>query len=110
MEETKFARIITMKAKPGKGREFAETFKAEVASTAVKLEGMRRLYLLRPVDKKGEFVAISLWDNEGSAAKYAKSPQNKDYGKRLAAVQSGTEVVKKFYVESHVVGESLKEG
>lgn len=109
MDETKFARVITMKAKPGKGREFAKTFIDDVASRAVKLEGMRRLYLLRPVDKKGEFVAISLWDSEESATNYSKSPEGKDYTKRLATVSRGREVVKKFYVESHVVGESAKE-
>jgi quinol monooxygenase YgiN len=103
----RFARIITMKAKPGKGNEFRKRFKEGVASTAVDIDGIRKLYLLRPVGKRDEFVVISLWDDEGAAEKYAQSGKNKKYGEKLAAVQRGKERVKKFYVELHVIGKGV---
>ena len=108
MAEQRFARIITMKAKQGKGREFVERFKEEVAATGVDIEGIRRLYLLRPVGKKDEFVVVSLWDDEKAAEEYAGSERNRGYGERLAAVQKGKERVKKFHVELHVVGKRTR--
>ena len=107
MANTRFVRIITMKAKAGKGNEFVKKFRDGVAATAGEIEGMRRLYLLRPVGKKDKFVAISLWDDEESAKKYAKSPRNKKYGDQLASVQKGKERVKKYGVELHVVGKGV---
>jgi heme-degrading monooxygenase HmoA len=108
MTEIRFARLITMRAKTGKGNEFAKTFEEEVGPTAVKLEGMRRLYLLRQVGKRDEFVVISLWDDEKSAERYANSEKNEDYEKKLAGVSVGSEKVKKFHVELHLVGESIR--
>jgi len=107
MAKTRFVRIITMKAKAGKGNEFLKTFREGVATTAGEIEGMRRLYLLRPMGKKDKFVAISLWDDEESAEKYAKSPRNSKYGVQLASVQKGKARVKKYEVELHVVGKGV---
>jgi len=109
MANTRFVRIITMKAKAGKGNEFVKRFRDGVAATAGEIEGMRRLYLLRPVGKKDKFVAISLWDDEDAAKKYAKSPRNKKYGEQLALVQKGKERVKQYDVELHVVGKGVSE-
>ncbi|MDV3278735.1 MAG: antibiotic biosynthesis monooxygenase [Nitrososphaerales archaeon] len=108
MTEARFARLITMKAKAGKGDEFVKKFEEEVASTAAKLAGMRRLYLLRQVGRRDKFAVISLWDDEKSAERYAKSGRNKGYEKKLAGVRAGKEKVKKFHVELHLVGESAK--
>jgi heme-degrading monooxygenase HmoA len=110
MDNARFARIISMKAKPGKGNEFLRVFRKEVMSTAVELEGMRRLYLFRQVGKEDEFVALSLWDNEKAAENYAKSGSDRKYSEKLAGVQEGKERVRKFYVESHVVGKSVDGG
>ena len=107
MAKTRFVRIISMKAKAGKGNEFLKRFRESVATTAGEIEGMRRLYLLRPVGKKDKFVAISLWDDEESAEKYAKSPRNSKYGDQLASVQKGKERVKMYDVELHVVGKGV---
>jgi heme-degrading monooxygenase HmoA len=104
MAQKRFARIITMKAKPGRGGEFLKRFRDGVASTAVDIEGMRRLYLLRPVGKNDEFVVVSLWDDERAAEEYAAGEKNRGYAEKLAAVQQGKERVKKFHVELHVVG------
>ena len=104
MANTRYVRIITMKAKAGKGNEFVRRFRDGVATTAGEIEGMRRLYLLRPLGRKDRFVAISLWDDEEAAKKYAKSPRNRKYGDELALVQKGKERVKKYEVELHVVG------
>jgi heme-degrading monooxygenase HmoA len=109
MSKTRFARIIAMRAKPGKGDEFLRTFRKEVAPTAVELEGLRRLYLLRRVGRADEFVAFSLWDDEKAAVSYAKSSANKKYAEKLVAVQKGKESVRKYKVELHVVGKSIKE-
>jgi len=108
MDKIRFARIITMKARPGKGDEFLGVFKKQVASTAVDLEGMRRLYLLQSVGKKDEFVVISLWNDKKAAEKYAKSGNNKRYGAKLATVQEGKERVRKFHVELHAVGRTAR--
>jgi quinol monooxygenase YgiN len=105
----RFARIITMKAKPGKGDEFLKRFKEGVASTAADIDGIRKLYLFRPVGRSDEFVAISLWDDEDAAERYAGSGRNQQYGRKLAAVQRGKERVKKFHVELHVVGKGVRE-
>ena len=107
MPNTRFARIITMKAKAGKGNEFVKRFREGVAATAGEIGGMRRLYLLRPLGKKDKFVAISLWDDEESAEKYAKSPRNSKYEDQLAPVQKGKKRVKSYEVELHVVGEGV---
>jgi heme-degrading monooxygenase HmoA len=108
MDKTRFARIISMKAKQGKGDEFVRTFRDKVAPTGVKLRGIRRMYLLRPVGKKDEFVVVSLWDGEEAAEKYAKSGSNKRYGAVLATVQEGKEKVRKFHVELHSVGRTAR--
>jgi quinol monooxygenase YgiN len=108
MVKKRFVRIITMKARRGKGDEFLKMFREGVAKTAVKLEGIRRLYLLRPVGKEDEFVVISLWDDEEAAEKYASSERNKQYGEKLAEVQAGKERVRKFKVELHAVGERAR--
>lgn len=104
VDKTRFARIITMKAKPGKGDEFVRTFRNQVAPTGVKLEGIRRMYLLRAVGKKDEFVVVSLWDSQEAAEKYARSGSKKRYGATLSTVQEGKERVRKFHVELHAVG------
>ena len=105
MVKKRFARIITMKARPGKGDEFLRRFREGVAATAGEIDGMRRLYLFKPVGKKDEFVAISLWDDREAAEKYAGSGRNEKYGEALAAVQKGKEKVVKYEVEVHVLGE-----
>ena len=109
MASTRFVRIITMKAKAGKGNEFVKRFRDSVAATAGEIEGMRRLYLLRLVGKKDKFVVISLWDDEESATEYAKSGRNSKYGDQLASVQKGKERVKKYEVELHVIGKGVSE-
>lgn len=108
MSTKKFARIITMKAKPGKGDAFVRMFRDDVASTAVEIGGMRRLYLLRPVGKEDEFVVVSLWDDEKAAEKYARSGANRRYGEKLASVQQGKERVRKFRVELRAVGKAAR--
>jgi len=108
MERTRYARLITMKAKRGKGRRFARVFEEKVARSAKRLEGLRRLYLLRPVGKSDEFAVISLWNSERSAQKYAKSSKNREYSAKLASLRKGRQRVEKFNVELHVVGESAK--
>ena len=96
-----------MKAKAGKGKEFLRRFEESVAATAGAIEGMRRLYLLRPGGKKDKFIVISLWDHEEAAEEYARSPQNSKYGDQLASVQKGKERVKKYEVELHIVGKGI---
>jgi heme-degrading monooxygenase HmoA len=108
MEKTRFARLITMKVKEGKGRKFVQTFKSEVASTATGIPGLRRLYLLRPVDKKGEFVALSLWEDKSSAEDYAKSGLNDIYSAKLRSLLKEEERIRKFEVESHDVGKRVR--
>jgi heme-degrading monooxygenase HmoA len=108
VDKTRYARIITMKAKPGKGDEFVRTFRDQVAPTGVELEGIRRMYLLRAVGKKDEFVVVSLWNGEEAAENYAKSGTNRRYGSVLATVQEGKERVRKFHVELHSVGRTAR--
>ena len=107
MAKTRFARIITMKSKAGKGNEFLKRFGESVGATAGEIRGMRRLYLLRPVGKKDKFVIISLWDDKEAAEEYAQSPRNKKYGDQLASVQKGKERVKKYEVELHIVAKGV---
>jgi heme-degrading monooxygenase HmoA len=108
MEKTRFARLITMKVKKGKSRKFVQTFKSDVASTATGIPGLRRLYLLRPVDKKGVFVALSLWEDKSSAEEYAKSGLNDTYATKLRSLLKEEEKIRKFDVESHDVGKTVK--
>jgi heme-degrading monooxygenase HmoA len=107
MDEIRFARLITMRAKRGKGDELMEAFQREVVPTAVKIRGLRRLYLLRQSRKKDEFVIVSLWDRERDAEDYAKSGRDKAYTKKLSGVQAGKERVTKLHVELHAVGASV---
>lgn len=107
MTSARFARIITMKAKSGKGDEFEKQFREGVAKTAVDIKGMRRLYLLRAVEKDDEFVAISLWDGRRAAEEYAKSGKNRRYEEGLASAQEGKETVTKYRVAVHVLGRGI---
>ena len=108
MDKTRFARLITMKVREGQGRKFVQTFKSEVASTAAGIPGLRRLYLLRPVGKSGVFVVLSLWEDRSSAEAYAKSGVNDTYSAKLRSLLKEEERVKKFEVESHVVGKTIR--
>jgi heme-degrading monooxygenase HmoA len=108
MTRAKFARIITMRAKPGRGTEFVSTFRDEVASTAVQLKGLRRLYLFRRADKEDDFMVLSLWDDAKHAEAYAKSGKDRDYTSRLARVQRGKERVRKFRLEVDIEGEIVQ--
>jgi len=104
--KAKFARIITMKAKPGRGADFVRTFRDEVASTAMQLKGLRRLYLFRQAEKEENFVVLSLWNDAKHAEAYAVSGKNRDYTSRLARVQRGKERVRKFHLELDVGAET----
>jgi heme-degrading monooxygenase HmoA len=104
----RYARIITMKAKPGKGDEFVRKFRDDVASTAVDIDGLRKLFLLRSEDDKDDLVAISIWDGEDSAKNYVKSGRNNAYADRLAAVQKGKERVRGYHLAVDVEGEELR--
>lgn len=108
MKEQRFARLITMKAKRGRGDEFKKAFETEVVPTARRIRGMRRLFLLREVGKKDEFVVVSLWGSRADAERYVRSGANAGYEKKLKEVQSGREKVKKMRVELHTVGASAK--
>jgi quinol monooxygenase YgiN len=103
-----YARIITMKAKPGKGDEFVRTFRDDVASTAVDIDGLRRLFLFRADDNKDDLVAISIWYGEDSAKKYVKSGRNSAYADRLAAVQKGKERVRGYHLVVDVEGQKFR--
>jgi len=107
MEQTRFARLIVMKPKRGKSRKFVEMFKSEIASTAGEIAGLRRMYLLAPVDKKGEFIVLSLWDDKKSAEAYAKSARDDAYAAKLDKVLKKMKV-RKCTVESHIVGDASK--
>lgn len=109
MNRTRFARLITMKVKKGRSRRFVEAFRSEVASTAGTIDGLRRLYLLRPADEADEFVALSLWDDEKSANNYVRSGKNDTYSAKLTSLLKESEKVRKFKVELHIVGEGAKE-
>jgi heme-degrading monooxygenase HmoA len=108
MEQTRFARLIVMKTKRGKSRSFVDTFKSEVASTAGEIAGLRRLYLLGPADKKGEFIVLSLWDDKKSADTYTRSGRDDAYSAKLDKVLSSMNV-RKCKVESHIVGQGTKD-
>ena len=101
----RYARIITMKAQPGKGDEFVRKFRDDVASTAVDIDGLRRLFLFRSADNKDDFVAISIWHGEDSAKNYVKSGRNSAYADKLAAVQKGKERVRGYHLVVDVEGE-----
>lgn len=107
MEQARFARLIVMKTKKGKSQSFVDTFRKDVASSAGEIPGLRRLYLLSPADRKREFVALSLWDDEKSAKEYVKSGKDDVYSAKLEKVLSSMKV-RKCGVESHVVGKGAK--
>jgi heme-degrading monooxygenase HmoA len=94
MNQPKYARLISVKAKKGKGRLFAKAFEDRIASTAGKIAGLQDLYLLSPVGKSDKFLILSLWDAETSAQKYLKSGQDVKYAAKLSKLQKGKERVK----------------
>ena len=96
-----------MKVKPGKGNEFARMFERDIASSSVKLKGLRRLYLLRSVKKEDDFVVLSLWDSEEDASRYASGGQFSRNATKLAKFLTTKQRVSKFSVEVHGVGESF---
>ena len=101
MGHSTYARLITVKAKKGKGGQFAKTFDVGIASTAMEIEGLQELYLFSPIGKKDEFLVLSLWDVEQSAKNYVKSGRDTKYGSKLAKFQQGPDTIKKFRVELH---------
>ncbi len=94
MNRPEYARLNSVKAKDGKGRQFAKAFEEGIASTAGKISGLQDLYLFTPVGKSDKFLILSLWDDETSAKKYLKSGQDVKYAAKLSKLQKGKERVK----------------
>ena len=108
MPGKRYLRIISMKAQPGMGDAFVKKFRKDVASTALDLDGLRRLFLFRSEDKKDDFVVVSIWQGEDKAKKYVKSGKNKAYVNKLSEVQKGRERVRGFYLELDVEGRKYR--
>jgi heme-degrading monooxygenase HmoA len=104
MNQPKYARVISVKAKKGKGRLFARAFEEGIASTAGKIAGLQDLYLFSPVGKPDKLLILSLWDEETSAKNYLKSGQDVKYAAKLSKLQKGEERVKPHRVLLRTLG------
>src|SRR5207245_8908255 len=66
MQETssRFARLVSIRVRPGKETDFAKTFEEKILPSALREAGLRRVYLLRLLCSPAAFVTFSLCDFE----------------------------------------------
>lgn len=106
--DTPFVRLITMKVKRGKGDSFARMFRKDIAAPSAHLEGLRRIYLLRSVDKRDDFVVMSLWNTRKDAERYVAGDKFDQNAIKLARFLRTKQTTSKFVVQTHVVGDAAK--
>src|SRR5437867_2766780 len=105
---SRFARLVRIRVRPGKETDFAKIFEEKILPSALKEAGMRRLYLLRPLDSQPEFVTFSLWNSEKDAEEYLRSGHYKSYVSKFAGLLDEEPIVSTFVVDIHAVGQSAK--
>ncbi len=94
--------------RPEKAAEFAKAFESKVLPTALREPGLRRLYLLQPVNAEDEFVSFSLWNSEKDAEKYVNSGHYKSNVEEVNDLLESEPVVSKFKVRIHAVGRGIR--
>jgi len=107
MEEIRFARRVSLRAKPDRIPEFLSRMKESVFPGLRKEKGIRRIYLLKDTSKENEFVSLTLWNSKSDADAYESSGHfsaNRDKVRELLEEDPG---VSQFEVEYHTVGQAL---
>ena len=110
MQETssRFARLVSIRVRPGKETDFAKTFEEKILPSALREAGLRRVYLLRPLGSPAEFVTFSLWDSEKEAEEYVDSGRYRSYVSKISELLEEEPTVSRFVVDIHAVGQSVK--
>jgi quinol monooxygenase YgiN len=107
-EVLRFGRRVTLKVKGEKVDEFISAMRRKVYPTLRREKGLRRIYLLQPEEKPGEFESLTLWSNERDAEDYGRER----YAKNLDAIREflaeEPASVTNLKVETHAVGEMFK--
>ncbi len=102
-----FARLVNLRVRTGKATVFIKAYEAKILPTALEEPGLRRLYLLRPVNAEDEFVAFSLWNSEKDAEKYVNSGHYRSNVEEVNDLLESEPVVSKFKVRIHAVGRDI---
>jgi len=105
---SRFARLVSIRVRPGKETDFAKTFEEKILPSALREAGLRRLYLLRSLGSPAEFVTFSLWDSEKKAEEYVNSGRYKSYVSKFSQILEDEPTVSRFVVDVHAVGQSVK--
>ncbi len=105
---SRFARLVSIRVRPGKETDFAKVFEEKLLPSALKETGLRRLYLLRPLGSPAEFVTFSLWDSEKKADEYVNSGRYKSYVSKFSHLLEEEPTVSTFAVDIHAVGHAVK--
>jgi len=104
----RFARLVSIRVRPGKEADFAKTFEKKILRSALGEAGLRRVYLLRPLGSPAEFVTFSLWDSEREAEEYVDSGRYRSYVSKISELLEEEPTVSRFVVDIHAVGQSVK--
>ncbi|TLX96981.1 MAG: hypothetical protein E6K96_04690 [Thaumarchaeota archaeon] len=105
---SRFARLVSIRVRPGKETDFAKTFEEKILPSALREAGLRRLYLLRSLGSPAEFVTFSLWDSEKKAEEYVNSGRYKSYVSKFSQILEDEPTISRFVVDVHAVGQSVK--
>jgi heme-degrading monooxygenase HmoA len=96
-----------LKVKPDKADEFRSVMRGRVYPKLRREKGVRRIYLLQPLEKTNEFVSLTLWNNEKDADDYESARYN-EYLDTIKDLLDEDPSVTKFKIESHAVGQTVK--
>ncbi len=106
-EEIRYARRVTLRAKPDRVEEFLSSMKEEIYPQLNKERGIRRSYLLRDVNKLNEFVSLTLWDSKSDADAYESTGHFSANRNKIREHLEEDPGVSKFEVEYHAVNPAL---
>ena len=68
-----YLRIVSVKIKPGKMKEFMQIYKEEIIPTLRAVKGCRCAYLTESIEEKNEAISVTMWDSKEDADDYERS-------------------------------------
>lgn len=72
-----YVRILSLKVKPEKLKEFENIYLKEIIPAVKKVKGLRYDFLTESIRERSEIIAITIWDSMESSENYEKSGQFK---------------------------------
>jgi len=103
----RFARKVSIKAKPDKVEEFLSTMREKLYPSLSREKGLRRIYLLRDTTSPNEFVSLTLWNSRSDAHAYESSGHFSANTDLIRQYMEEDPVASPFEVEYHTISPAL---